>query len=37
MINTPTAEVRSNGSSADEILRVEDLHVHFPVTKGRRA
>ena len=34
MINTPTAELRSNGSSADEILRVEDLHVHFPVTKG---
>ncbi|WP_194714938.1 ABC transporter ATP-binding protein [Noviherbaspirillum soli] len=34
MINIPSADVRSNGSSADEILRVENLHVHFPVTKG---
>lgn len=34
MINIPSADVRSNGSSADEILRVDNLHVHFPVTKG---
>ena len=34
MINNLTADIRSNGSSADEILRVEDLHVYFPVTKG---
>lgn len=34
MINTPSSATRSNGSSADEILRVENLKVHFPVTKG---
>ena len=34
MINTPSSAKRSNGSSADEILRVENLKVHFPVTKG---
>ena len=34
MINTPSSATRSNGSSADEILRVENLQVHFPVTKG---
>jgi oligopeptide transport system ATP-binding protein len=34
MINTPSSAVRSNGSNADEILRVENLQVHFPVTKG---
>ena len=26
--------MRSNGSNADEILRVENLQVHFPITKG---
>ena len=34
MINTPSSATRSNGSSTDEILRVENLKVHFPVTKG---
>jgi oligopeptide transport system ATP-binding protein len=34
MINTTSPAVRSNGSSADEILRVENLQVHFPVNKG---
>jgi oligopeptide transport system ATP-binding protein len=34
MINTPTLNTRSNGSNADEILRVENLQVHFPVKKG---
>ena len=34
MINTPSSAMRSNGSSTDEILRVENLKVHFPVTKG---
>ncbi len=34
MINTPSLATRSNGSNADEILRVENLKVHFPVTKG---
>ena len=34
MIDTPSPATRSNGSSTDEILRVENLKVHFPVTKG---
>jgi len=34
MIDTPSPATRSNGSSMDEILRVENLKVHFPVTKG---
>jgi oligopeptide transport system ATP-binding protein len=34
MINSPSLARRSNGSNADEILRVEDLQVHFPITKG---
>ena len=33
MINIPNAEVRSNGSSADEILRVENLHVGKAIEK----
>ena len=34
MINAPSPAIRANGSSANEILRVENLQVHFPVTKG---
>jgi oligopeptide transport system ATP-binding protein len=34
MINSPSSATRSNGSNAEEILRVENLQVHFPVTKG---
>ena len=34
MTNTPPSVTRSNGSNAEEILRVENLQVHFPVTKG---
>ena len=34
MIDTPSPATRFNGSSTDEILRVENLKVHFPVTKG---
>ena len=34
MINSPSSATRSNGSNADEILRVENLQVHFPITKG---
>jgi oligopeptide transport system ATP-binding protein len=34
MIDTPSPATRSNGSNTDEILRVENLKVHFPVTKG---
>jgi oligopeptide transport system ATP-binding protein len=34
MINTPSPVARPNGSQADEILRVENLQVHFPVTMG---
>ena len=34
MIDTPSPATRSSGSNTDEILRVENLKVHFPVTKG---
>ena len=28
------SSTRANGTPADELLRVEDLKVHFPVTRG---
>lgn len=34
MINSPSTATRANGSNAEEILRVENLQVHFPITKG---
>lgn len=32
--NTQIQPLRPDGSSTDDILKVENLHVHFPVTKG---
>jgi oligopeptide transport system ATP-binding protein len=34
MINTTSPTAQSGTGNADEILRVENLQVHFPVTKG---
>ena len=36
-LNGAVAPMRRAGASAgDELLRVEDLKVHFPLTQGRR-